>query len=445
MSEYIFPPGPKYHLPGGAYIAVYRDLLGFMEGLVRDHGDIVHVKFGHQHAVLLNHPDYVQEVLVTHAKDFTVNQILKTAQIFLGRSLLSTDGDFHLHQRRLMQPLFLRQRVAGHTEVMVKAAQHVRDRWQENARLDIAHEMMQVTLGVAGRALVGVDMEALSDEFNGLLVQSMRFVSTMTALPFGRMLEHLPLPATHHFHQARARLEAIVQEIIDRRRRGNEQHDDILHHLLQAQKENGWLTDTQVRDELLTLLLAGHETTATGLSWTWYLLSQNPQAEARLHAEVDGVLDGRPPTADDVPKLRYTEMAFAEAIRIYPPAWIISRPVLRDFEIGGYRLPTGTTFYICQYLLHRHRSFYPDPLKYDPERMSPEARAARPHYAYIPFSAGPHQCIGEQFAWHEAVLVLATIAQKWRLRAEPDYVPELEPLITLVAKGGLPMTVERRN
>jgi len=448
MSKYVLPPGPKAHYPGELWVAIYKDLLGFLTRVAHEYGDIGHAPFGHEHAILINHPDYVRDVLVTHAKDFTVNQILKTAQLFWGRTLFSTTGDFHLRERRLLQPLFTRSHLSAYTGVMAEVALAQRERWQDGARVDVLHEMMRVAMGIASRAMVGEDLSPHSEEFSAAALDAMRYVALMTSLPGGWLINKLPLPATHRFYQERDRLDTIVQEVIDHRRRSSATHEDTLSHLLRAQQEqgpDGWLTDEQVRNEVLVMLLAGHETTANALTWTFHLLGQYPEAEAKLHAEVDAVLGGRPPTAADVPKLRYTEMVLAEAMRLYPPAWIISRPVLRDFAIGDYFVPQGTIFYICMYLLHRRPDFYPDPEKFDPERMSPEARAARHHYAYVPFGAGPHQCLGEQFAWLEGTLVLATFAQKWRLRPVPGHVPELEPLITLQPKGGLPMIVQRRS
>lgn len=449
MTTYLFPPTPKSHVPGAFWVAIYRDLLGFLTKATHECGDISHVRFGKTHTVLINHPDYVQDVLVTHAKDFTVNEILKNAQLFLGRTLFSTTGDFHLHERRLLQPLFLRHHLVSYTDAIVESAVRSRDSWQDSATLDVLHEMMRVALGIAGHAMVGVDLSALSDEFSAASLDAMRFVALMTTLPFGAILDKLPLPATHRFHKEHERLAGIVQDVITRRRQSGEEHNDVLGKLFHAQQAeggpDGWLTDTQIRDEVLTMLLAGHETTATALTWTWHLLGQHPEVEAKLHAEVDAVLGQRSATAEDMPKLVYTNMVFSEAMRLYPPAWLISRPVLRDFEIAGYRLPAGTVFYVCQYLLHRNPQFWPDPERFDPERFTPEARAARHHYAYVPFGGGPHQCLGEQFAWLEGNLVLATFAQKWRLRPVTGHKPELEPLITLRPKGGMPMIVERRT
>lgn len=446
MSDYHFPPGPTFHIPGANYLAIYRDLLGFLTKAADEFGDITHVQFGHTHTVLLNNPDYIQDVLVTHAKDFTVNEILRRAQLFLGHTLFSTTGDFHMRERRLLQPYFLKHHVAAYTDVMANSVRKTRDAWQDGAQIDVLHEMMKVALSIAGMAMVGEDLGELSDDFSESALDAMRFVGLMTTLPFGGLLEKLPIPAAHRFHKEHARLTGVVQEIIVHRRRSGVERDDILGKMLRAQKDHGdWLTDIQVRDELLTMLLAGHETTATGLSWTWHLLAQHPEVEARLHAELDQVLGTRIPSADDIPKLTYTEMVFAESMRLYPPAWIISRPVLRDYELAGYRFPTGTVFYICMHILHRRPELWPDPERFDPERMTHEARAKRHHYSYIPFGGGPHQCLGEAFAWLEGILVLATFAQMWRLRPTPGYKAELEPLITLRPKGGMPMTLEKRR
>jgi len=447
MTQYVYPPGPKPHFPGEFWAAIYTDMLGALARGVREHGDIVHAAFGHEHLVLVNHPDHVRDILVTHAKDFTVNQLLKAAQLFWGTTLFSTTGDFHLRERRLLQPLFTRSHLSAYAGVMADSARAARDRWQDGARVDVQQEMMRVAMGIASRAIVGEDLSAYSEEFSAAVLDAMRHVAVMTRLPAGWILDKLPLPSTHRFYRERDRLLGVVQEVIDRRRASTGEHTDTLSHLLRAQQELGpdsWLTDDQVRNETLTMILAGHETTATALTWTFHLLAQNPEAEAKLHAEIDAVLGGRPPTADDVPKLPYTEMVLAEAMRLYPPAWVIGRPVLRDYAIGPYFVPAGTIFYICMYLLHRRPDFFPEPERFLPERMSPEQRAARHHYAYIPFGGGPHQCLGEQFAWLEGVLVLATFAQQWRLRAVPGHVPELEGLITLQPKGGLPMIVERR-
>ena len=447
MTQYVFPPGPKPHYPGEFWAQIYTDMLGALARGVREHGDIVHATIGHEHLVLVNHPDHVRDILVTHAKDFTVNQLLKAAQLFWGTAVVSTTGDFHLRERRALQPLFTRSHLAAYGDLMADSARATRDRWQDGKQVDVQREMMAVAMAIASRAIIGADLAPFSEEFSAAVLDAMRHVALMTRVPLGWVIDKLPLPSTHRFYAERDRLLSVVQAVVERRRQSTAEHHDTLAHLLRAQQEQGpggWLTDEQIRNELLTMILAGHETTATALTWTFHLLAQNPEAEAKLHAEIDAVLGERPPTADDVPQLRYTEMVLAEAMRLYPPAWVIGRPVLRDYAIGDYFVPAGTVFYICMYLLHRRPDFFPDPEQFQPERMSPEQRAARHHYSYVPFGGGPHQCLGEQFAWLEGVLVLATIAQRWRLRSLPGHVPELEPLITLQPKGGLPMIVERR-
>lgn len=444
MSDYVYPPGPKAHYPGQLWVAIYKNLLGFLTRVAQEHGDIAYTRLGHTDAVLLNHPDYIQHVLVTHAKD---TKAYENLVLTLGRTLFSTTGDFHKRQRHKLQPMFLRHHLNAYTGLMVQSAQQSRDRWQDGALIDVLHEMMQVALSIAGRAMLGVDLGPLSDEFSAAALDGMRYVALMDSLPYGTLLDRMPLPVTHRYHKEHARLAGIVADVIVERRRSGTQLDDIVGKMIRSQQElhEDWLTDTQIRDDILATLMAGHETTATALTWTWHLLGQHPEIEARVHAEVETVLGGRAPTSDDVPQLRYTEMVLAESMRLYPPVWIISRTALRDFEIGGYRLPAGTVFWMCQHVLHRHPQFWPDAEKFDPERMTPEARSARHRYAYIPFGSGPHQCLGEQFAWLEGVLVLATFAQKWRLRPMPGHVPELEPLISLRPKGGMPMIVEQRT
>jgi cytochrome P450 len=444
MSEYVYPPGPTAHYPGQLWVAVYKDLLGFLTRVAKEYGDIAYTRLGHTHSVLLNHPDYIRDVLVTHAKDVKAYEGLSIA---LGHTFFCISGDVHRRERRYIQPLFVRHHLNTYTDVIAAAAEQTRDHWQDGALIDVLHEMMQTSMSVAGRVMLSLDLGDLSDEFSAAAIDGMRYVFLMESLPFGQLIDKIPLPVTHRFHKEQERLHGIVSDVIAERRRTGELHDDIIGRMLAAQKENNepWLTDTQIRDEVLFMLMAGHETTAIALTWTFYLLAQHPEVEARLHAEIDTVLGDRVATSDDVTKLRYTEMVLAEAIRLYPPSWYLIRTSVRDIEIGDYRLPEGTVFWMCQYALHRHPLFWPDAEKFDPERMAPEARAAQNRYAYLPFGAGPHQCLGEHFAWLEATIVLATVARRWRLRALPGHEAELEPLITLRPRGGMPMTLERRK
>jgi cytochrome P450 len=266
-------------------------------------------------------------------------------------------------------------------------------------------------------------------------------------LPFAQLLERLPLPAMKRFRQARARLDETIYRIIAARRASREDRGDLLSMLMAARDEEGdgtGMTDEQLRDEAMTIFLAGHETTANALTWTWYLLSQHPEIEKRLHAELDAVLSGRLPTAEDYARLRYTEMVLAEALRLYPPAWIIGRRALTDYRINGYHVPARAILLMSPYVMHHNAAYFPEPFQFDPERWTPAARETRPKFSYFPFGGGPRLCIGEHFAWMEGVLVLATLAQQWRLRLVPGHPIELQPLVTLRPKYGMKMILERR-
>ena len=265
--------------------------------------------------------------------------------------------------------------------------------------------------------------------------------------PFAALLSMLPLKSNRRFEQAKQKLDDLIYRIINERRASGEDRGDLLSMLLIAQDDeggSGGMSDEQVRDEAMTIFLAGHETTANALTWTWYLLSQHPDIEAKLHAEIETVLQGRLPTFEDIPKLRYTEMVFAESMRLYPPAWTIGRNALEDVEIGGYKIPTGALVLTSQFIVHRDERWFPEPEKFDPERWTPEAKEKRPKFSYFPFGGGTRICIGEAFAWMEGALLIATLAQKWRMKLAPENKIELQPLITLRPKNGMKMIMEKR-
>jgi cytochrome P450 len=428
------PPGPRARLFGlAAYPAFSGDRIGALARLAREYGDIVMFQLGTQRMALLNHPDYVEDVLVTRARSFKKGRALERAKRFLGEGLLTAEGDAHLRQRRLVQPSFHRQRIAGYADSMVAHASRIADRWRDGDEFDVASQMNQLTLTIVGDTLFGTDVErdalsvrqAMNDVFE---------VFPLTMSPLAPLLERLPLPAVRRYKRAVATLDRLIYRIIDERRRNPADRGDLLSMLLLArdEEENGTrLTDTQVRDETMTLFLAGHETTANALTWTWHLLSQHPDVERRLHKEIDAALGDRRATADDAARLPFTRMVLAEAMRLYPPAWGIGRRALEDVEIGGYTIPRGTVVLFSQYLLHRDARFFPQPERFDPDRWLPERQQARPKFAYFPFGGGNRVCIGESFAWMEGILVLATLARRWRLeRVDSGPVP-MKALITL--------------
>lgn len=411
--------------------------------MAREYGDLVYFKVARQHMYLVNHPDYVREVLVNNQSNFIKSRALQRAKVLLGEGLLTSEGQQHLRQRRLVQPAFHRERLAGYAAAMSAGAVRWRDRWRAGSTLDISTEMPHLTLSIVAKTLFSADVESEASEI-GEAMTTVLEMFRLLLMPFAEYLEKLPLPHIRRFEKARARLDATIYGLIRERRKSGVDTGDLLSMLLFAQDEESGMTDEQVRDEALTLFLAGHETTANALTWTWYLLSQHPEIERRLHDEIDAVLGDRAPEFADVPQLRYAEMILAEALRLYPPAWAIGRKAKGGFELGGVEVPAESICILCPYLVHRDPRWFPEPEKFDPERWTPEARDARPKFSYFPFGGGARVCIGERFAWMEGVIVMAAIAQKWRLRLQPGQHAEPLPLITLRVKNGLRMIPEPR-
>ncbi len=427
-----------------------RDLAGFLLGLHREQGDIARARLGNLRLHLLAHPDHVRDVLVTHQRTFMKGHVLQRAKILFGEGLLTSEGDFHLRQRRLVQPAFHRQRIAEYARVMVDRGWIAGDRWRDGATVDMDHEMMALTLAIVARTLFDADVDAEADEIGGALTEVLQLFQTVF-IPGMQLLDRLPLPHTRRFARARARLDATVYRLIAERRaelaRGAAR-GDLLSMLLSAQDaegDGGGMTDQQVRDEALTLFLAGHETTANALTWTWYLLSQHPEVEGRLHEEIDHVLGGRRATADDLGALPYARMVFSESMRLYPPAYAIGRQALEAYEIAGVSIPAGSLVVVSPLVTQRDARWFPDPERFDPHRWTPDAQATRPKFSYFPFGGGTRMCIGDQFAWTEGVLVLATLAQRWRAELAPDQRVAMKPMITLRPRYGMRMVLRERS
>jgi cytochrome P450 len=438
------PPGPKSPFALGSYLAFYRDPLRFLSEGARKYGDIAHMQLGSRHDYLINHPDYVKEVLL--APRGIHRSFPLPMKILLRKGLLTSHGEFHRRQRRLLQPAFHKEQIAACGAGMVECATRTSDRWENGDMLEIAGEMLGLTLAIVVKTLFGSDVEReakeLGDSWNTIVAMTHK-----NTFPFlDQVTTKLQLPSARRFARACQRLDDTIFRIIDERRGRNRTQSDFLSMLLDAQDpNNGALSDDQVRDEVATIFAAGHETVGNGLAWTWYLLSQNPEAETALHNEVETVLAGRPPTFEDMARLSYTRMVFSESMRLYPPVWIVGRRSSEDFNLGGYLLPVGSRLYMSQWVMHRDPRYYPEPKRFDPLRWTPEATAARPKFSYFPFGAGVRQCIGEGFAWTVGVLVIATIAQRWRMRLVPGHPVEMEPLITLRPKHGMRMILERRK
>ncbi len=439
------PPGPKQLIPGTSVALMLMDRIGFFSELAK-YGEVVRFKLGGRPAFLLSQPDYIRDVLVTNSRNFHKGRGLQRAKKMLGEGLLTSEDGFHLRQRRLVQPAFHRQRVAVYGETMTEYAERMAAGWQEGATVDISQEMVRLTLGIVSKTLFDADVEAEWKEIGHALAELLEMFKIIV-LPFSQYLDKLPLPFTKRFEAFKGQLDNTIYRIIQERRASGEDKGDLLSMLLLAQDvegDGGKMDNEQVRDEAMTLFLAGHETTANALSWTWYLLAQHPVVEAKLHQELAAVLAGRSPTIEDLPQLKYTEMVLAETMRLYPPSWILGRTAIKDYQVGGYPVPAGSTVFMSQYLMHRDRRYYPEPNRFDPERWTPEGRESRPKFAYFPFGGGPRMCIGETFAWMEGKLLLATLAQQWTMQLEPGQQIGLQPLVTLRPKPGIRMKLIRR-
>jgi cytochrome P450 len=353
--------------------------------------------------------------------------------------MITADGQAHRRQRQVAQPLFHRQRVPGYAQAIVDRAASTRDQWKDRDELDIYREMMHFALGTVSSTLFSTELGSKVISLNDATSDIMDVYNAVVLLPGIRALLKIPGTPLRKFVHARDRFDKMVYRLIHEHRRDGDR-GDLLSAMLEAQDEMGW-TDAEIRDQVLTVFLAGYETVAIALTWTWYLLSQNPECQLRFHSEIDEVLAGRLPTYEDIPRLRYVEMVLSEAMRLYPPAWAMGREAIADFELGPYRLPSGTTVLMSQFISHRDPRYFPDPFRFDPERFTPEAKAARPRFSYFPFGMGPRQCIGEAFAWMEGILALATFGQKWRMEHLPGQQIDPQPLFTLRPKNGIYMRV----
>ncbi|MDB5081293.1 MAG: cytochrome [Chloroflexi bacterium] len=454
MTSHKSPPGPKNKLPFGIdhLFSATKDALAHLKAMSVD-GDVVHYVIGagkvKMNVYHLNHPDYIREVLVTNQRNFQKGVSILLLKDLLSESILTSSGDFHLRQRRLAQPAFHKKRIAAFGRIMTDFANRKIESWPEEATLDMAEEMKQLTLEIVVKSLFDSDLDKENTEIREALEGLNDWAERILLPPrIARLLGTIPIPVTTRFNKARQVLNSSMDRLIAERRASGKDHGDLLSMLLQATDEEGdktGMSNEQVRYEILTMFLAGHETTALALMWTWYLLSQNPDAVAKLHAELDSVLAGRTPTVADLPNLPYTEKVFTEVMRLYPPAYATSRYAVTDQEVGGYIIPAGSRIIISQYVTHHDPRFFPDPEKFDPDRWTPEFKATLPKFAYWPFGGGPRLCIGEPFAWMEGALLIATIAQRCDFRLLPGHPVATRPQITLRARYGMKMIVSRRK
>jgi cytochrome P450 len=482
-SDWRLPPGLKHSLPFYAFkpwVKLGSPILLF-EHLLKTYGNIAHYRFLGTPIVFINDPEYIREILVNQAGSFVKERTVRRMKILLGEGLITSDDPIHKRQRRIAAPAFHRQRIAAYADQIVASAATQQKNWRPNQQIDISAASMQLSLEIVARTLFNTpvtdDIRSINDEVNTI----MDLYNFIVAFPKIESFLHLPIPGITKFRRSKARLDAVVDRLIREHREaaanGEPDKGDLLSMLLTSRDEQAddagqhtGMSDEQVRDEVLTIFLAGYETVANGLTWTWYLLSQNPEVEARLHAELDTVLGTEPgapqpalslskgpvpgtwngapqkrprthrlPILADYPNLRYTEQVFAESMRLYPPAWAMGRMSTRPVTLGPYRIPSGAHFFFSQYIMGRDPQYFPDPLRFDPDRFSLENKAARPKFTYFPFGGGNRQCIGESFAWMEGVFAIATIAQRWRMTYLGTTAPEAQAKITLRPKGPLMM------
>lgn len=440
-----YPPGPGgWGL--GRMLRFRKRPLESIRGLWREYGDLVHFQIGPQHIYLIAEPELIQQILVTHSRQFIKGRVLQKARRILGNGLLTSEGEFHLRQRRLAQPAFHRDRLIGYATEMVDCTLRHRERWRDGETRDVAEDMMRLTLAIVGRTLFSADVEGEAAAV-GVALSKIVGAFDRLMLPWYELLEKLPTKRARETRAARETLDRLIYGMIEERRRSGADTGDLLSMLLLAQDtegDGGQMTDEQVRDEALTLFLAGHETTANALAWTWYLLSENPTAAARMREEVDRELAGRRPGFEDLPKLKFTEAVMAESMRLYPPAWNLARMNVEEYRLGEYTVPPRSLMLMPPAILHRHPKYWPEPDVFRPERWMETKDERRPKFAYFPFGGGPRLCIGERFAWMEGVLVLAAISQEWRFELEAGHPVEELPQITLRPKFGMRMRVLAR-
>lgn len=442
----LTPPGPRGLPLVGSLLEFRRDPTGFLAALATDYGDIAHFKLGRQSAFQLNHPDYIREALVEKSARFVKTRVLERAASVIGQGLLSSNGDFHRRQRRIVQPAFQRRRIAEFGSAISRCAAATSQRWRDGASVDMFSEMLRLSLAIVGETLFGSDIEAQAEDVKQAMTVVFEHFNHLM-VPFAGITDALFPARRARFLQARATLEQLVNRMIAERRAQGVDRGDMLSSLLfTADDETGAkMSDAQVRDEIMTMFLAGHETTATALTWTFYLLATHTDVRARLQRELDAVLAGRSPGVEDVPALSYARMTLAESMRLYPPVWTLTRRATEQVEIGGVRLPAGAVVGMSQFVMHRDPRYFHDPERFDPLRWSDGEPEKRPKYSYFPFGGGPRHCIGEALAWMEMTLLLARLSQDWEAAVSPHFKLRLQPLITLRPLGGMPMTLQRRT
>lgn len=448
------PPSVRGHLLLGNYQRFLRDPLGIVTETSREWGDVVALRLLPGITThLITHPDGVEHVLKRNQKNYRKpDSFIRPVSLLAGRGLLTNEGESWLRQRRLAQSAFHRKRLAALAVLMARSAELTVQRWAERQVqepapvIDVLGEMTRLTLGIASQALFSIDYSDDADRVGPAVRIAFEYLNYQMNSPFALPVR-IPTQRNRRFLNARRTLDKLVYDLIRERKHTSEHRGDLLSMLMDARDEETGegMSDTQLRNEVLTLLIAGHETTSAALAWTWYLLALHPGAESRLHAELTSVVGGRTPTAADLSTLPYTRMVFEEAFRLYPPAWGQPRQAVNEDRIGGYRIPAGALITLSQWVTHRHPDFWENADAFVPDRFAPERSAGRPAFAYFPFGGGARGCIGSSFALMEAQIILATLAQHFRLELVPGYPVKRDPTFTLRPRGGLLMRLRART
>ena len=462
-----YPPGPTSLLPNKLLREFIHNPTETLMAITNKYGDIAHFKFGRQHVYILNNPDFIEDVLVKNHKNFKKSRGLQVSKRLLGEGLVTSEGEYHDRQRRIIQPAFLPNLVKKYGEIVTAYCVNMCRDWKDEEKLDIHKSMINLTSAIISKAVPGSDINPTEGSQVGDDLLTCAEYFNRLLMPFGELIEKIPiLPINKGFKQAKKRLDSIVFNMIKEHRDNATKEtskSDLLYTLLDAQDSEAGIkrmTDTQLRDEVMTIFLAGHETTANALTWTFYLLSEYPSVEAKLYEELKSVLGNgngngskhdanrlglRIPAVEDIPNLEYTEKIVRESMRLYPPAWTLGRQAINDYNLDDYVIPAKSIILMSQYVMHRNPKYFPEPELFYPERWTRETRIQLPRFSYFPFGGGIRGCIGEAFAWMEGTLIVATVCSRWRMLHEPNHKVELKPLITLRPKNGMKMQLEQKK
>lgn len=440
-------PVMKQRYPGEALLRVRKNALIFLQELA-SLGDCSRLQTGPLPPLfMVNHPELFKEILVTHNDSFIKGRGVQLASILLGNGLVTNERESHRRQRKLMLPAFHHSRLNYYGGVMADIAASHAANWRHNRILSIEEEMVKITLDIVAETLFGTRVGSTESATISKALIEFQDAFVKIVNPFTEILMKLPLPETRKIKRSKKVVDESIYRIIEEHRRNPEKYHDLLSMLLAAQDEEtgAGMTNEQVRDEAITLFIAGHETTAVALTWTWYLLGLHPEIDARVYEEVQEVTGGNRPGFSDIPRLPYTRQVFSEVLRMYPPAWILTREAVEDVTIGGYRITKGATVDFSPFILHRDERFWPDPDRFDPDRFAPGNKGKNHKFAYLPFGTGVRGCIGEQFAWTEALLIIATLVQKWKFTLLEKEPVGIKPVLTLHPSRSYPVRVERRS